>query len=580
MIELTFQSASIVTMMGIISCVSTAGSISPDVFPRDAKASGEALKFGIYEISLTGDGAVNNPFDTIATVTFTPPSGQANARTVYAFYDGDNTWKARVYVSETGTWRWSSASAMDKGLDGKTGVFQAVDSKLRGRLLLHPKNPRHWITEDGRWFLNINDTAYFLLSQKDQNGNSISHEDFAAYVRDAVGHGITSFRSWAAVGPKGCLEGIEAWNDSIFEDEDCTRLLLNHFRCSDQRLGWLLEHYPDIYIQLIMFPLGTRWSVDEQFWKNLTEVQKERVLRYIVARYAAYPQIFWLAVNDAHYGPNHPNNNALARETGEYLRQHDPWQHPISTGHARFVDFYFADEEWATYIHLENAYDLGATQYGKYHPYAKPVFLGEDRYEQDHPELDPADMRYYQRRLYWAWLLSGGFTNYGGRWWVVHPYSETGKRPARSPWDREKKTFTSQLVGLDSVWHIRDYFSKRDIELSDFEPDHSLGADLDGGTGIQSPKVMRRGTDEYLIYHPNAAADGKDARADISRNACLSLDLRAARGLFSVEWYRAEDGTTHNGDIIQGGREIKLASPWTGHDVLVHLVRISERGSR
>ena len=576
MVELIFQSTSIVTIVGFIFCTSSAGSDSQDVSQSDVKASGEALKFGIYEISLTGDGAVNNPFDTVATVTFTPPSGQANARTIYAFYDGDNTWRARVYVSETGVWRWSSTSAMDKGLDGKTGAFQTVDSKLRGRLLPHPKNPRHWITEDGRWFLNINDTAYFLLSLKDQNGNPISHEDFAAYIRDAVDHGITSFRSWAALGPKGCLEGIEAWNDSIFEDESCTRLRLNHFRCSDQRLAWLLEYYPDIYIQLIIFPLGTRWSVDEQFWKNLTTAQKERVLRYIVARYAAYPQVFWLVVNDAHYGPNYPNNNALARETGEYLRQHDPWQHPISTGHARFVDFYFADEEWATYIHLENAYELGATQYDKYQSYAKPVFLGEDRYEQDHLKLDPVDMRYYQRRLYWAWLLSGGFTNYGGRWWVVHPYSETGKRPARSPWDREKTTFTNQLVGLDSVRHIRDYFTTRNVELSDFEPDHSLGADLDGRTGIQSPKVMRRGTDEYLIYHPNAAADGKDARVDISINARLRLDLKAAHGPFSVEWYRAEDGTTNNGGIIQGGKEIELVSPWIGHDVVIHLVKVSD----
>ena len=576
MIGFIFQSISIATMTGIIFCVSTAGSDSPDAFQGDDKAPNEALKFGVYEISLTGNGSVANPFDTVATVTFTPPSGQANTKTVYTFYDGDNTWRAKVYVSETGTWRWSSASTTDKGLNGKTGVFQAIDSKLRGRLLPHPKNPRHWVTENGQWFLNINDTAYFLLSLKDQNGNSISHENFADYVRDAVDHGITSFRSWAAVGPKGCLEGIEAWKDTVFEDEDCTKLRLNHFRCSDQRLKWLLENYPDVYIQLIIFPLGTRWSVDELFWKNLTEIQKERVLRYIVARYSAYPQIFWLVVNDAHYGINYPNNNALARETGEYFCQHDPWQHPISTGHARFVDFHFADEKWATYIHLENAYELGAMQCEKYYPYAKPVFLGEDRYEQDHPDLDPTDMCYYQRRLYWSWLLSGGFTNYGGRWWVVHPYNETGKRPTRSPWDREEKTFTSQLVGLDSVRHIRDYLNTRNIELSDFEPDHGLVTDSDGRTRIQSPKVMRRGIDEYLIYHPNASIDGKETGTDASRKARFCLNLQIAHGLFSVEWYRAEDGITYDGGIIEGGKEIEFASPWVGHDVVIHLVKIPD----
>jgi len=169
-----------------------------------------------------------------------------------------------------------------------------------------------------------------------------------------------------------------------------------------------------------------------------------------------------------------------------------------------------------------------------------------------------------------------GFTNYGGRWWVVHPYSETGKRPARSPWDREKKTFTSQLVGLDSVQHIRDYFITRNIELSDFEPDHGLGVDLDGRTGIQSPKVMRRGTDEYLIYHPNASSDGKETGTDASRKARFCLNLQIAHGLFSVEWYRAEDGITYDGGIIEGGKEIEFASPWVGHDVVIHLVKIPD----
>ena len=87
---------------------------------------------------------------------------------------------------------------------------------------------------------------------------------------------------------------------------------------------------------------------------------------------------------------------------------------------------------------------------------------------------------------------------------------------------------------------------------------------------------MRRGADEYLIYHPNAAANGKEARADISRNARLRLDLRDTRGPFSVEWYRVEDGVTYDVGIIQGGKEIDLASPWTGHDVVIRMVSVSD----
>lgn len=93
-----------------------------------------AVKFSVHEIVLTGNGSVPNPFDTIVNVQFTPPSGSTNAKTVWAFYDGDNTWRARVYVSEIGPWRWESHSAMDSQLDSRAGNFESVDSNLRGRL--------------------------------------------------------------------------------------------------------------------------------------------------------------------------------------------------------------------------------------------------------------------------------------------------------------------------------------------------------------------------------------------------------------------------------------------------------------
>lgn len=532
-----------------------------------------AVKFGVHEIVLSAAGSTANPFDTVATVTFTPSSGAKQAKTVYAFYDGGNAWRARVYVSEVGGWTWSSACATDKGLDGRSGGFAAGDSKLRGRLLPHPKDPRQWMTDDGRWFLNLIDTAYFLLSSKDYQGQPIREQDFHDYVRDAVNHGVTSFMTQGIAYAKAISEE-QSWTAKYFEDAGLTRLRLENFRFSDQRLRWLLDHYPDVGIELILFPRGAPYGADERFWKQLTAAEKERILRYVIARYAAYPQLFWLIANDTHYGEKFPNNNAYVREVGAYFKQHDPWQHPLSTGHARHVDFFFGDEDWATYLHLENAYDLGASQYPKYRRFAKPVFLGEDRYEQDHPNrLDPINMRYYQRRLYWAWLLSGGSANYGGRWWVLHPYTQTGKREAPNPRPAYAATpHRAALTGLDSVRFIRDYFVSRKIELSDFEPDHSLASDPDGGQDARAPKVMRRGHEEFLLYHPNAAADGREAKPQSERTARVLLDLHQADGPLAVEWYRAHDGIAQQGGQVAGGTEVELVAPWPGHDVVLRLI--------
>jgi hypothetical protein len=114
-----------IILLSLISSVASAAT----GLTHDAEST---PRFGVYEIVLTDDGAVANPFDTQVTVTFTPPSGEKQARTVHAFYDGDNTRRARVYVSETGRWRWSSACATDKGLDGKAGTFRRATEQSRG----------------------------------------------------------------------------------------------------------------------------------------------------------------------------------------------------------------------------------------------------------------------------------------------------------------------------------------------------------------------------------------------------------------------------------------------------------------
>jgi len=212
---------------------------------------------------------------------------------------------------------------------------------------------------------------------------------------------------------------------------------------------------------------------------------------------------------DAHFGPEmvqsrpgdakselrevtFPNSCDMVREVGTFFQKNDPWRHPISAGPARGVALHFDKEEWVTYVHLEDSYDVSAKRYEQYHALGKPVFLGEDRYEQDHPgTYDPHDMRYFQRHLFWAWLFSGGSANYGGRWWVLHPYTQTGQRPAPSIHHKEF-TYQAPLTGLDSVKAIHDYFGTRRIELSDFVPDHMLTADPDGVPVTRAPKLMRR----------------------------------------------------------------------------------------
>ena len=171
-----------------------------------------AQKFGTHEIVLQGRSSVPNPFDTVGTVRFTPPSGPANAVTVDAFYDGGDTWRARVYVTETGAWTWTSTSTTDPGLDSKSGTFVSVESTLRGALRKHKANPHAWMTDDGQWFPNISDTAYRLFHAQDA-------PLWREFVRDASAKGVDCLRV-ASLGGWGGTANVPVddndtwmWND-------------------------------------------------------------------------------------------------------------------------------------------------------------------------------------------------------------------------------------------------------------------------------------------------------------------------------------------------------------------------------
>ena len=157
-----------------------------------------ARRFGVHEIPCSGDGAVANPFDTRCQATFTAPSGQQV--TVDAFYDGGDRWRARVYVNEIGDWRWRLSSA-DAQMNGQQGKFAASASTLRGMLRPHTRNPKQWMTDDGQWFLNLNDTAYMLFTSSETAWQQYAADDWAL--------GMTSLRvgglggaSWAQDDPE------------------------------------------------------------------------------------------------------------------------------------------------------------------------------------------------------------------------------------------------------------------------------------------------------------------------------------------------------------------------------------------
>ena len=311
----------------------------------------------------------------------------------------------------------------------------------------------------------------------------------------------------------------------------------------------------------------------------------------------------------------------MIREIGTYLAQIEPFGTLTGVGAKRRVDNPFlnsssietanpTDLTWHTYLHIERQADIDAWMCDKYYDengdfnVAMHLYYGEDWYESDIAKFKHAS--YYYRRLFWAVLLSGGSPNYGGRYPVLHPYSQTGTIPCPIG----STTYTNQLVGLDDIIHIRDYFADRQIDLTQFVPDDASAAVIPTPSpepdGPSRAQCARRGRDEYLIYLP-CASNGElggdyglypdnnykeDSRAacmiDPGRTPGVTVDLTTASGTFRVEWFRPSNGASQSDTPIQGQANRTLTSPWQGSDVVLRLLKhemeltdiVAHRGGR
>jgi len=523
------------------------------------QGAGPATKFGTHEIVLRGNGGVANPFDTNATVTFTPPSGAGNAKTVKAFYDGGNTWRARVYVSEAGTWTWSSASAIDAGLNGNSGSFVANPSTLKGIVRRHPSNPKAFVTDDGQWFPMIMEWGSLLFTQ--------DKTDWQAFIHDAAVMGVNMIIANAS-GDKGQASppgpsdptAVDPWLG--VGSVDYTRYDLTQFQTVDTREIYTLNNYPNMYYEWVMLANST-FGDGGTYWLSLASTIRHNTLDYMIARWAAFPNLMWLnMLGDTDY--TQATAQAFARDVGSYVVAHDPWHHSFSVRGIRDQAFQFlgaGDTTWVGRVSLMTSYPEGA---GEIHPYDSSAYhvSNADQYQEGYGGPF-ANARYFFRWSFWSWLLAGGSSNHGSFYAVDPPY------------------LTSGYTGLDSVPYLWKYFQDRNIDLGLFQPQPGLMADNRPGA-IQeniseSMELLRRGGTEFIVYHPNygVGMETPGATPDPNVAAGFTLNLTSYPGAFTAEWYRPHDGVAQSAGTISGGVVRNFTAPWVGYDAVLRLVLTS-----
>lgn len=282
----------------------------------------------IDDVQVTKDYYLS-PFDDVTmNVTFTGPD---NTQMVMpAFWDGGETWKVRFAPNQTGQWTYATTASNtnDTGLHNQAGTINCVP--YTGNLTVYQKgfvktqpNTRHFVYDDGTPFFYIGDTHWSMPSEPYE-------EMFRPLVDDRVAKGFTVYQSEPIGNGYNLSNGV-------------TETDIAKFKNIDNRFEYIAN------AGLVHANSSLFFANEFKINPNYTANYREKLARYWVARYAAYP-VMWTTAQESDknfYGAYDTANNPW-RDIFNATHQYDPYQHPLTvhqenTGSVRAANSAFKD---------------------------------------------------------------------------------------------------------------------------------------------------------------------------------------------------------------------------------------------
>ncbi len=512
--------------------------IAAEAAPNIATDSNTAQLYGVHEITMDAtDLGTHNPWTEIElTVEYTLPDG--TKKSVDAFYDGKQQFKARAYCSQAGCWSWRSRSLLNS-LNNCEGLFEVTSSKLKGKLRKHAQDPRQFARGNGEWFLHIGDTGYRYVTATEPH--------WKAYIDQAAQIGVTKVRTWFSQG-RGDVQILFADNRK--------GLNLDYWQEIDRRLIYALNAHPDVIFQLI--PYGE--DTEELLRYRDGDPASRLIARYAQARFSALPNVTWCISNDREIvTENTPLKGrripaSVIDMIGRDMATREPWGTLLTNHQSRFSGYSFVDAPWSDIITIEDLDQVGGKILLDYRSKGdSPVVNDEDRYEL---YRNPKDPRYFFRRFMWASLFSGGHATYGGLK-TYEPYDEE-LRGVQGYLDAVRD---GKLAGgAADFQQIHRFFNESGLTLVGMAPDDGLA-----GNDPQQFKCIHN-EEKFLIYLANP--DGKKPETDRAATTVPTVTLQLPPGLYGGRWFNPTTGEwAPAGELT--GPVAKCTAPGTGDWVLV-----------
>ena len=321
---------------------------------RDAAgtASGTALFSGAAEQTLTAetwraveltfesDKAYADPFNDASLNLLL--YGNGRLYTVPGFWDGGNTWRVRFVCPAAGTWQCKTvcSDTSNAALHGRTATVECAtysgDLAVYQHGFVTTRYGEKYLTyEDGTPFYYLGDTHWQLGDE--------SYEMVQAICDKRMSQGFTVWQSQPGSYNANIIDGVDDADMEGFRHID------THFKIiadsglihANTEYFWPLSGMaPMIRAHggwtepKLTGMLGTK-KVTMPDVSDEAKAYLEKLARYWIARYSAYPTIWTLGQeidNDPYQNETSEWNavNNPYKYLAEYLNKYDPYDHPVT----------------------------------------------------------------------------------------------------------------------------------------------------------------------------------------------------------------------------------------------------------
>jgi hypothetical protein len=357
----------------------------------------------IFEITLDGPSS-GQPFIEIQlSADFT---GNNREFHVDGFYDGNGVYRIRFMPDSAGPWQYRTRSNSQL-LDAKTGHFECTPASAENHGPVRIHNTFHFAYADSKPYYQIGTTCYAWTHQ----GGEIEEQTLKALAESPFNKVRMCIfpKRYAYNGSEPTVYPFEGTPPAQW---DFTRFNPKFFQHQEKRVAQLRDM--GIQADIILFH-----PYDDGHWgfDRMDEVTNERYIKYVVARLAAYSNVWWSMANEFDFMEKKKPSDW--DRYFQIVEKADPYGHLRSIHNGKRI--YDHNKPWVTHASIQNGSavaDFGRASLYR-DVYYKPIIFDEVKYEGNLPQRWGDISAEEMVHRFWQGVIAGTYVGHGETY--LHP---------------------------------------------------------------------------------------------------------------------------------------------------------------